>query len=210
MTSDNEEILNDKNIKRKERRRKIKQRKIAKSKKGSNNRKKLVKQLAIKHEKETNAKKDFLNKASNYLVKNHDIIITEDLNVKGMVKNHKLAKAISHQNFGEFFRQLEYKSEWNNKIFYKIDRWFPSSKMCSKCGSIKKDLKLSDRVYKCNCGLEIDRDLNASINIRNLGLCDLKISTVGTTESNASGRVKITDFSKIKSVNSNEGRIPRL
>lgn len=211
ITSDNIEILNNKNIKRKERRRKIKQRKIAKSKKGSNNRKKLCKQLAIKHEKETNVKKDFLHKASHYFVENKDIIIVEDLNVKGMIKNHKLAKAISHQNFGEFFRQLQYKSEWNNKIYYKIDRWFPSSKTCNYCGSVNKTLKLSDRTWVCeSCQGTIDRDLNAALNIRDLGLHDLKITTAGTTESHASGRVKITDFSKIKSVNSNEGRIPRL
>lgn len=211
VTSDNEEILNDKNIKRKERRRKIKQRKIAKSKKGGNNRKKLCKQLARKHEKETNIKKDFLHKASHYFVENKDIIIIEDLNVKGMIKNHKLAKAISHQNFGEFFRQLKYKSEWNNKIFYKIDRWFPSSKTCNHCGSQNHNLKLSDRTWVCeSCQRTIDRDLNASLNIRDLGLHDLKAATGGTTESNVSGRVKITDFSKIKSVNFNEGRIPRL
>ncbi len=209
-TSENEVIQNNKSIKRQERRRKIVQRKLAKTVKGGQNRNKLKKQLAIKHEKEVNARKNFLHQVSNYIVKNQDIIIVEDLNVKGMIKNHKLAKALSHQSFGEFFRQLQYKSEWNNKIFYKIDRWFPSSKICSSCGAIKKNLTLSDRVYKCDCGLEIDRDLNASINIKNLGLHDLKITTVGTTESYASGRVKITDFSKIKSVNSNEGRIPRL
>jgi putative transposase len=169
--------------------------------------KKFKKQLAIKHEKEANVRKNFLHQVSNYIIKNQDIIIVEDLNVKGMSKNYKLAKALSHQSFGEFFRQLQYKSEWNNKIFYKIDRWFPSSKICSSCGAIKKDLTLSDRVYKCDCGLEIDRDWNASINIKNLGLIDLNISTVGTTESYASGRVKITDIDKIISVNSNEGGI---
>jgi putative transposase len=210
FTSDNEIIQNNKDIKRKERRKKIKQRKLEKAKKGGQNRNKLRKQLAIKYEKETNARKNFLHQASNYIVKNQDIIITEDLNVKGVIKNHKLAKALSHQSFGEFLRQLEYKSDWNNKIFYKINRWFPSSKLCSNCGAIKEDLKLSDRTYKCDCGLEIDRDYNASINIKNLGLIDLGLSTVGTTESYASGRVKITDISKIMSVCSNEGRIPCL
>ena len=206
VTSDNEEVLNDKNIKRKERRRKLKQREIAKSKKNSNNRKKLCKQLARKYEKETNEKKDFLHKISNYIVENKDIIITEDLNVKGMIKNHKLAKAISHQNFGEFFRQLQYKSEWNNKIFYKIDRWFPSSKMCSSCGQIKEDLKLSDRIYECECGLEINRDYNASLNIKNLGLIDLGLTTVGITESYASGETKVTKFVNSNLVSFNERR----
>jgi putative transposase len=210
FTSDNEIIQNYKNIKRKEKRRKIKQRKLAKAKKGGKNRDKLKKQLAVKHEKETNVRKNFLHQVSNYIIKNHDIIITEDLNVRGMVKNHKLAKALSYQSFGEFFRQLQYKSEWNNKIFYKIDRWFPSSKICSNCGAIKENLKLSDRIYNCDCGLKIDRDYNASLNIRNLGLIDLKSSTVGTTESYASGRVKVTDINQIMSVDSNEGGIHTL
>jgi len=214
MTSDNIEILNDKNIKRKERRRKIKQRKVAKAQKGGNNRRKLVKKLARKHEKETNVRKNFLHQASNYIVENQDIIIVEDLNVKGMVKNHKLAKALSHQSFGEFFRQLKYKSEWDNKIFYQINRWYPSSQICNSCGYQNTNLKLSDRTWTCNCGKEIDRDLNASQNIRDLGLSDLGIildkSTVGTTESYASGRTKITDFLKRESVSSNEGRSPSL
>lgn len=210
FTSDNEIIYNDKNIKRKERRRKLKQRKLAKAKKGGQNRNRLKKQLAIKHEKETNTRNNFLHQVSNYIIKNQDIIITEDLHVKGMVRNHKLAKALSHQSFGEFFRQLQYKSEWSNKIFYKVDRWFPSSKLCSQCGQIKENLKLSNRTYKCDCGLNIDRDYNASINIKNLGLSDLNISTAGTAESYASGRVKVTDISKIISVSSNEGRIPYL
>lgn len=214
MTSNNEEILNDKNIKRKERRRKIKQRKIAKSMKGGNNRKKLVKKLARKHEKESNARKNFSHQVSNYIVKNQDIIIVEDLNVKGIIKNHKLAKSLSHQSFGEFFRQLQYKSEWNNKIFYQINRWYPSSQICNSCGYQNTNLKLSDRSWICNCGKEIDRDLNAALNIRDLGLSDLGItlekSTVGTTESYASGRTKITDFLKRESVSSNERRSPSL
>jgi putative transposase len=209
VTSNNEVILNDRNIKRKERRRKLLQRKISKAKKGGNNRKKLVKKLAIKHEKETNVRKNFLHQVSNYIIKNQDIIIVEDLNVKGMIRNHKLAKALSHQSFGEFFRQLQYKSEWNNKIFYKINRWYPSSQICNYCGHQNKNLKLSDRNWIClDCNKEIDRDLNAAKNIRDLGLHDLNIniSTVGIMESYASGRVKITDFNKIKSVNSNERR----
>ena len=207
MTSDNEEILNNKNIKRKERRRKIKQRQIAKSKKEGQNRKKLVQKLAKKFEKETNVRKNFLHQVSNYIIKNQDIIISEDLNIKGMIKNHKLAKSISYQSFGEFFRQLKYKSDWNNKIFYQINRWYPSSQICNSCGYQNTNLKLSSRTWICSCGKKLDRDLNASQNIRDLGLSDLGIilkkSTVGTTESYASGRTKITDFSKIKSVSSN-------
>ena len=94
----------------------------------------------------------------------------EDLNIKGMMKNKHLAKAIQEQCFYEFIRQMKYKCEFNGIQFIQADRYFPSSKLCSCCGSIKKDLKLKDRVYKCDCGLEIDRDLNASINLSNYGL----------------------------------------
>jgi putative transposase len=84
-----------------------------------------------------------------------------------MMKNHHLARAISDVSFFEFRRQLEYKCAWYGSELVVIDRWYPSSKMCSRCGAINNELKLSDRVYKCDCGLEIDRDLNAAINIRN-------------------------------------------
>ena len=93
----------------------------------------------------------------------------EDLNIKGMIKNKHLSKAIQQQNLYKFIRQIEYKCEWNNIDFVQVDRFYPSSKMCSNCGNIKKDLKLSDRIYKCECGLTIDRDFNASLNLANYG-----------------------------------------
>ena len=92
----------------------------------------------------------------------------EDLNVSGMMKNKHLSKAIAEQGFYEFIRQIKYKCEFNGIEFIQANRFYPSSKTCSCCGSIKKDLKLKDRIYKCdNCGLIIDRDLNASINLAN-------------------------------------------
>ena len=92
----------------------------------------------------------------------------EDLNVSGMMKNRHLSKAIAEQGFYEFIRQIKYKCEFNGIEFIQVDRFYPSSKTCSCCGHIKKDLKLSDRVYVCEeCGLVIDRDLNASINLMN-------------------------------------------
>ena len=92
----------------------------------------------------------------------------EDLNVSGMMKNKHLSKAIAEQGFYEFIRQIKYKCEFNGIEFIQVDRFYPSSKTCSCCGSIKKDLKLKDRDYKCDkCGLEIDRDYNASINLSN-------------------------------------------
>ena len=92
----------------------------------------------------------------------------EDLNVSGMMKNKHLSKVIAEQKFYEFIRQMKYKCEFNGIEFIQADRFYPSSKTCSCCGSLKSDLKLSDRVYRCKeCGLEIDRDKNASINLAN-------------------------------------------
>ena len=93
----------------------------------------------------------------------------EDLNVSGMMKNKYLSKAVQQQKFYEFRRQIEYKSEWNNIPVIIADRFFPSSKLCSYCGNIKKDLKLSDRIYKCECGNIIDRDFQASLNLKIYG-----------------------------------------
>lgn len=96
-------------------------------------------------------------------------ICLENLNVSGMMKNRHLSKAIADANFYKIRTILEYKAKRNNTELFLADRFFPSSKICSYCGAIKQDLKLSDRVYKCSCGFEIDRDLNASINIKNYG-----------------------------------------
>jgi putative transposase len=94
----------------------------------------------------------------------------ESLNTCGMLKNRRLSKAIQEQLFHEFKRQMEYKCAWKGIKFILADRYYPSSKICSNCGSIKDELSLSERIYKCNeCGYEIDRDLNASINLRNYG-----------------------------------------
>ena len=94
----------------------------------------------------------------------------EDLNVKGMMKNRHLARAVQEQKFAEFYRIMRYKSEWHGVKLITVDRFYPSSKTCSVCGNIKKDLKLSDRTYICeNCGTVIDRDMNASINLYKYG-----------------------------------------
>lgn len=94
-------------------------------------------------------------------------VVMEKLNILGMMKNKHLAKAIAEQNFYKFIEYMKYKCEWNGIEFIQVDRFYPSSKKCSCCGNIKKDLKLSDRVYVCKCGLNIDRDLNAAINLKN-------------------------------------------
>lgn len=118
---------------------------------------------------------DSIHKLTTYLAQTFDKVTIEDLNVKGMVKNHKLAASILDASFGEIVRQIKYKAELYNCNVEQVDRFFPSSKLCSSCGSIKQDLKLSNRIYCCdNCGLKIDRDLNAAINLKNY--------TVGSTE----------------------------
>jgi putative transposase len=112
-------------------------------------------------------RKDCLHKITSYLAKNHGTIVIEDLNVKGMLANHKLAKAIQDMGFFEFRRQLDYKTELYRSNLVVVNRFYPSSKTCSQCGNIKADLTLKDRVYKCECcHLEIDRDLNAALNLR--------------------------------------------
>lgn len=132
----------------------------------------------IKREKEllklnhrlTNIRQNYLHQTTSEIIKREpSFICIEDLNVKGMMKNKHLSKAIQQQKLYEFRRQIEYKSAWNNIKVIIADRFFPSSKLCSCCGNIKKDLKLSDRIYKCKCGNIIDRDYQASLNLKRYG-----------------------------------------
>ncbi|NEP71180.1 MULTISPECIES: RNA-guided endonuclease TnpB family protein [Okeania] len=133
---------------------------------GSANWKKAQLKIAKLHTKVANIRKDVLHKLTTYLAKNHSIVSIEDLNVRGMLANHKLAKSIADQGFYEFRRQLEYKCEWYGSELVVVDRFFPSSKTCSNCGHVQ-DMPLNVRTYDCpECGLSIDRDLNASINLR--------------------------------------------
>lgn len=133
----------------------------------SNNYIKHSKKLNKAYKKLKNIKNDFLHKLTTVLINNFQYIAVEKLNVSGLLKNHKLAKSIQELSFFEFRRQLEYKALFNKREIVKADTFYPSSKTCSRCGK-KKDLTLSDRVYECECGLMIDRDYNASINLLNL------------------------------------------
>jgi len=118
----------------------------------------------------TNIRKNYLNQATSEIVNRKPrFICIEDLNVSGMMKNRHLSKAVQQQGFYEFRRQIEYKSAWNNIPVIIADRFFPSSKLCSCCGNIKKDLKLSDRIYRCECGNVIDRDYQAALNLKRYG-----------------------------------------
>ena len=118
----------------------------------------------------TNIRQNYLHKTTSEIIKREpSFIVLEDLNVSGMMKNKHLSKAVQQQRFYEFRRQIEYKSAWNNISVIFADRFFPSSKLCSCCGKIKKDLKLSDRIYKCECGNVIDRDYQAALNLKRYG-----------------------------------------
>ncbi len=125
------------------------------------------KQLFKLNHRLTNIRHNYLQKVTSEIInRKPKYIVLEDLNVRGMMKNRHLAKAVQEQCFYEFYRQIEYKSNWNNIEFVVANRFFPSSKLCSCCGNIKKDLKLSDRTYICSeCGNTIDRDCQASVNL---------------------------------------------
>lgn len=140
--------------------------------KKTSNIKKLEKKLLKTSRRLTNIRKNYLHQTTTEIINREPMfIVMESLNVQGMMKNRHLSKAIQQQNLYEFKRQIEYKCLRNNIKFVQADKWYPSSKTCSECGSIKKNLKLSDREYVCTeCGCVIDRDFNASINLMRLGL----------------------------------------
>lgn len=166
VSSDGQVFDNPKYLRKAESRLKYIQRKYSKNK-GKRTRKKLAQQ----HEKVANKRKDFLHKVSSELIKNHDTICTETLQVRNMLKNHKLAKSISDAGWGTFVSMLEYKAEWYGKNLLKIGTFEPSSKTCNNCGGINKELQLKDRVWTCsNCNFVLDRDVNASINIKNFAI----------------------------------------
>lgn len=144
---------------------------LSKKQKGSNNRNKVRLKLAIKHEKIKNQKQDFLHNITSKIINENQIIVIEDLNVSGMMKNHKLSKSIQELGLYEMRRQLEYKSKWYGRELVFVSRWFPSSKTCCECGWKNNSLSLKDREFVCEeCGNFIDRDMNAAINIEKEGM----------------------------------------
>jgi len=167
VTSDGVYYENPRELYRAEKRLKRLDRGVSRKETGSNNRTKAKLLRAKAYEKVSRIRRHVLNEITTELAKTKSVIVIEDLNVSGMMKNHHLARAISDVGMGEFRRQLEYKSQWYGSELVVTDRWFPSSKTCSNCGGINNELNLGDRIYKCDCGLEIDRDLNAAINLKN-------------------------------------------
>ena len=181
VCSDGKAFENHKHLKKKEKKLKHAQRLLSRSKKAGKNRQKRKLKVAILHRKITNARIGNLHKISNQITNKNQVVIIEDLNVKGMMQNHCLAKHIGDASWGEFVRQLEYKCKWKGRELVTIDRFFPSSKMCNSCGYINQDLNLQIREWECpQCNAKLDRDLNASRNILQQGL-NLMSTAVGTT-----------------------------
>ena len=164
--SDGTVIENPRCLAASERRLKKAQKALSRKVKGSRRRAKARAKVARLHAHVANQRIDAIHKATTWLTETYSEISIEDLNVAGMVKNHHLAKAVSDAAFAEFRRQLDYKTARTGATLHVIDRWYPSSKTCSRCGRVKAKLSLAERVYKCDgCGLVMDRDLNAAVNI---------------------------------------------
>ena len=168
--SDGTVIENPRCLAASERRLKQAQKALSRKTMGSNRRAKARAKVARLHARVANQRLDAMHKLTTWLASTFSHISVEDLNAAGMARNHRLAKAVSDASFGEFRRQLEYKTAKTGARLHVIDRWYPSSKTCSKCGAVKAKLSLSERVFHCDaCGLSIDRDLNAAVNIKVAG-----------------------------------------
>jgi putative transposase len=196
VLSNGTKIKNHRFLKHYERILKLNQQSLSRKTSKSNRYEKQRIKVARIHEKITNSRMDLIHKTTTNLIKQFDTIYLEDLNVKGMMKNHKLSKAIGDVAWRTFVQILDYKSGWNDKSVVHIDRFFPSSKTCSKCGWINNSLTLKDREWICpKCGEKHDRDINASINILNEGY-RINIS-VGTTDYERGDQIRPTSVGAI-------------
>ena len=164
--SDGTVIENPRPLKKTERRLKRTQKALSRKTMGSNRRAKARAKVARLHARVADVRADAINKATTMIARTYSVVCIEDLNVAGMVKNRRLARSVSDASLGEFRRQLEYKTARTGAALHVVDRWYPSSKTCSRCGRVKAKLSLNERVYRCDgCGLVMDRDLNAAVNI---------------------------------------------
>lgn len=186
ITSDGVKFVHpDKLIEKTNRLLKQQQKILSRKEKGSLNREKQRIRIARLYETVTNIKKNYYHEISNYLVSNYDAIYMEDLNISDMIKNRKLSRAIHSASWSLLSSMIEYKANWNQRSFHKINRWFPSSKTCSDCGHKMDSMDLSIREWTCpNCGSIHDRDINAAVNIRNQGQIDLYEKIIPTQQGN--------------------------
>ncbi|MEU4386923.1 RNA-guided endonuclease TnpB family protein [Promicromonospora sp. NPDC023805] len=163
---------------------------VSRKQRGSANRRKASARLARHHVRVRDTRQHFLHQVSHQLVQTHDKLVLEDLNITGIMANHRLARAVSDAAWGELERQITYKQAWHGGQVVVADRWFPSSKTCSSCGSLRKDLTLKDRTFECReCGHVIDRDLNAAVNLAAWA----EDHTPTVTDGGGSGGVRIGD-----------------
>ncbi|NEP85050.1 MAG: IS200/IS605 family element transposase accessory protein TnpB, partial [Okeania sp. SIO3B3] len=170
-TSDGEKVANPKNWHKLHKKLRLAQKSLSRKTFGSNNYQKARLKVARIHAKIKDSRLDYTHKLTTQLIRENQTVVVEDLALKNMVKNHKLARAISDANWSELVRQLEYKAQWYGRQLIKIDRYFPSSKRCSNCGHIVEKLPLSIREWDCpECAAHNDRDINAAINILAAGL----------------------------------------
>jgi len=138
---------------------------LSRKKKGSHNRRDVAARLGRHHHHVANVRRHFLHQVSNGLVKTHDRLVIENLNVTGMLANHRLARAISDAGWAEFARMLKYKQAWRSGELVEADRWYPSTRLCPVCGAVNDDMTLADRAFTCSCGHTTDRDTNAAVNL---------------------------------------------
>ena len=187
------------------------QRQHARKQKGSSSRAKHTKKIARLHARVSNIRAHATHNATTYIARdaNPTVLGIEDLNVLGMLSNSRLARAVADANMHEFKRQLSYKAEWNGIRVVKADRWYPSSKTCSSCGSVKGDLSRSDRVYMCaKCGMVLDRDLNAAVNLRNLAAKPTE--SINACGGESSGPEDRTKLAPVKQEPTSEGEMGDL
>jgi putative transposase len=208
VTSDGSKFANPRHLKAAERNLKRKQRKLSRKKKGSNSRNKARKLVARAHQRVSDTRRDYLHKLSRRIVDENQIVIVEDLHVKGMVKNPNLAKSISDAGWGTLTRFLEYKCEREGKAFIRTNRWFPSSKACSACGHVCDKMGLEVRHWTCaHCGASHDRDVNAAKNIRDEGL---RLLASGTGASASRGTISRRKKLASRSARPDEAGSPSL
>lgn len=197
ITSDGYKFANPRWIHKSEKKLKRLNRELARRKRTSKRRERTRLRLARQHDRVANQRKDWLHKITTYLVRNNDVIALEDLNVRGMVKNHNLAKAITNVSFGEFNRQIEYKAQMYGKQIHRVDRFFPSSKTCSVCGCVQEKMSLHVREWTCpDCGAHHDRDINAATNLLRQAMPE-----VTHEERSALVTSEISDVTKLGSLN---------